>query len=151
MDPSGSTVHTGMRRILWLSFLSACVGLVVVAYAMRPESALAITWPDLRETLPLVLTLLAGAEAVMSFVLPPLLRPMLLTQVSSGSIRSVEMALQQESIIRWALAEGVAVLGFIQVALGAPAGTMIPFAGAALALLVVQAPRDRDQEAFTRS
>ena len=115
------------RKILWLSFLIAIVAYGVVGYLVftaeaRPSPLPFWIWP--------VLALFAAAAA---FVLPS--RVADLAPETDNAVRVPE-------ILGWALAETVAIIGLVSVALGAPRGPLGVYLAASAVLLWVLRPQD---------
>ena len=115
-----------MLRIQWFSFIVAsCVigGVSVTMGAQTLSERHVITWP---------LAGLAVALGGMSLW---------------GARRMARVAIQLY-IFRWAFAEAVAILGLVLSQLGEPRSVFLPFAAAALALIVLASPSEDEIRAF---
>ena len=115
------------RKILWLSFLIAIVAYGVVGYLVftgevRPSPLPFWVWP-----------LLALFAAVAAFMLP--------ARVADAS-GDTESAVRVPEILGWALAETVAIVGLVSVALGAPRGPLVVYLAASAVLLWFLRPQD---------
>ena len=115
------------RKILWLSFIVAIgaygvVGYLVFTTDVRPSPFPYWLWP--------LLALLAAAAA---FVLPSRI-----ADVAPETDRAVRVP----EIIGWGLAETVAIIGFVSVALGAQRGPLVVYLVASAVLLWFLRPQD---------
>jgi len=115
------------RKILWLSFLVAIVAYGVVGYLVftqdvRPSPVPYWVWP--------ILALFAAAAA---FVLP--------SRVADAT-GEADRAVRVPEILGWALAETVAIVGLVSVALGAPRGPLAVYLTASAVLLWFLRPQD---------
>jgi hypothetical protein len=115
------------RKILWLSFILAIVAYSVVGYLVfteqvRPSPLPYWVWP--------LLALFAGAAA---FVLP--------SRIADAAPES-DNAVRIPEILGWALAETVAIIGLVSVALGAPRGPLVVYLVASAVLLWFLRPQD---------
>ena len=108
------------RKILWLSFLIAIIAYGVVGYLVftgevRPSPVPYWVWP-----------LLAVFAAAAAFVLPSRIADM---------APETDSAVRVPEILGWALAETVAIVGLVSVALGAPRGPLAVYLAASAVLL----------------
>jgi hypothetical protein len=115
------------RKILWLSFLLAILAYGVVGYLVfteetRPSPLPYWIWP--------LLALFAAASA---FVLPSRI-----ADAAPEATRGVRVP----EVLGWALAETVAIIGLVSVALGASRGPLAVYLVAAAVLLWFLRPQD---------
>src|SRR3989442_289770 len=108
------------RKILWLSFLIAIVIYGVVGYLVFAQGGgrMAVPgwlWP-----------LLAVGAAVAAFVVPPRI---------SDALPGPDAFLRPAEVVGWALAETVAILGLLSVALGGPRQPLIAYLVVAAVIL----------------
>lgn len=125
--PPVASSQKATRKILWLSFLIAIVAYGVVGYLVftgevRPSPLPYWVWP--------LLALFAAAGA---FVFPS--RVADTSPEAQGAVRVPE-------ILGWALAETVAIIGLVSVALGAPRGPLAVYLTASAVLLWFLRPQD---------
>lgn len=125
--PPAAPSQKATRKILWLSFILAIVAYGVVGYLVftretEPSPVPYWVWP-----------LLSLFAAFAAFVLPSRLEDV---AAQSGS------AVRVPEIVGWALAETVAIIGLVSVALGAPQGPLAVYLVASAVLLWFLRPQD---------
>ena len=133
--------------VIWLALTAAPVIYTFVAFLLRP-GPLTLSLPDFGNQLELLLTLVALAAAFAGFIVPVLVARMMRgpeeSAPAAGSTPATDAqragAENTVMIIRCALFESVAIMGFIMVTLGAPASRVVPFAALSLALLLLHFP-----------
>ena len=140
--PDSTPPRLPISLIIWGALMVAPIMYCVVAYSIRPGD-LAVSLPDFSDTFQLALSIAALAVIVAGFIVPGLAAAGLKRMLSQSSppdpMRRMA-AEQQVMIIRGALFEAVAVLGFVMVTMGAPASRMIPFAVVAFTLMALFIP-----------
>jgi hypothetical protein len=116
------------RKILWLSFLFAILAYGVVGYLVFAPAAAASPFPNW------LWPLAALCAAAAAFLLPSRMADAV-PDVDAPGVRPRE-------IVGWALAETVAIVGLVSVALGAPRGPLIVYLVSAAVLLWFLRPSD---------
>lgn len=135
----------------WLGLTAAPVVYAAIAFLVRPGGP-TLSWPDPGDPMQLALTLAALVAAVAGLVLPARMAARLKSGLAgagpAGDARRAG-AERMVMLVRGALFEMSAVAGFVIVFLGAPAGTVLPFAALSFALLLSHFPtRERLSRPF---
>ncbi|MCZ7586833.1 MAG: hypothetical protein M5R36_27765 [Deltaproteobacteria bacterium] len=113
-------------RLIWLAIFASVVIYAVVGLVVPGMNGAEAGDGTLRVLMPVFAVMAAGVTVLVMFVMPNIL-------ARSGNYRTL-------CLVRWAMAESIAVFGLVLLFLGAPAAVGLGFCAWAMALLLLIRP-----------